>query len=161
MWKNLSVLVFKTTCHQLPKLHFSTPKMSGFLILNWGGQLTRTEQLADCSPISLLSILCKIFERFIYKDLFTQFYCNNLLKKIQSGFMPGHSCIFWLLSIVHEINSFLDCNVTRDVWGVLLDISKAFDEGLLLKLESCGIGGELLNLFKDYLQEHQQRVYSS
>ena len=83
------------------------------------------------------------------------------MKKIQSGFMPGHSCIFWLLSIVHEINSFLDCNVTRDFWGVLLDISKAFDEGLLLKLESCGIGGELLNLFKDYLQEHQQRVYSS
>ena len=83
------------------------------------------------------------------------------MKKIQSGFMPGHSCIFWLLSIVHEINSFLDSNVTRDVWGVLLDIFKAFDEGLLLKLELCGIGGELLNLFKDYLQEHQQRVYSS
>ena len=87
------------------------------------------------------------------------------MKKIQSGFMPGDSCIFWLLSIVHEINSFLDCNVTRDVWGVLLDISKAFGEvwheGLLLKLESYGIGGELLNLFKDYLQEIQQRVYSS
>ena len=87
------------------------------------------------------------------------------MKKIQSGFMPDDSCIFWLLSIVHEINSFLDCNVTRDVWGVLLDISKAFGEvwheGLLLKLESYGIGGELLNLFKDYLQEIQQRVYSS
>ena len=30
--------------------------------------------------------------------------------------------------------------------------------GLLLKLESYGIGSELLNLFKDYLQEHQRRV---
>ena len=30
--------------------------------------------------------------------------------------------------------------------------------GLLLKLESYGIGGEPLNLFKDYLQEHQRRV---
>ena len=27
-----------------------------------------------------------------------------------------------------------------------------------LQLESYGIGGELLNLFKDYLQERQQRV---
>ena len=44
--KNLSALV--TTCRQLSKLHFSTPKMSDFLILNWSGQLMRTEQLTDC-----------------------------------------------------------------------------------------------------------------
>ena len=31
-------------------------------------------------------------------------------------------------------------------------------EGLLFKLESYGIGGELLNLFKDYLHKRQQRV---
>ena len=76
--------------------------------------------------------------------------------------MPGDSCIFQLLSVVHEINSSLDCNPTIDVRGVFLDISKAFDkvwhEGLLFKLESYGIGGELLNLFKDYLHEPQQRV---
>ena len=73
--------------------------------------------------------------------------------------MPGDSCIFQLLSIVHETNSPLDCNPTIDVGGVFLDISKAFDkvwhEGLLFRLESYGIGGELLNLFKDYLQERQ------
>ena len=113
-------------------------------------------------PISLLPILGKIFERLIYKDLFNHFYCNNLFTKNQSGFMPGDSCIFQLLSIVHEINSSLDCNPTIDVRGVFLDISKAFDkvwhEGLLFKLESYGIGGELLNLFKDYLHERQQGV---
>ena len=79
--------------------------------------------------------------------------------------MPGDFCIFQLLSIVHEINSSLDCNPTIDVRGVFLDISKAFDkdwhEGLSFKLESYGIGGELLNLFKDYLQERKQRVVSS
>ena len=42
--------------------------------------------------------------------------------------MPGDSCIFQLLSIVHEINSSLDCNPTIDVRGVFLDISKAFDK---------------------------------
>ena len=76
--------------------------------------------------------------------------------------MPGDSCIFQLLSIVHEINSSLDCNPTIHVRGVFPDISKAFDkrwhEGLLFKLESYGIEGELLNLFKDYLQERQHRV---
>ena len=45
-WKNISILI--TTCQQLSKLHFSTPKMSDFLILNWGWWLTRTEQLTNC-----------------------------------------------------------------------------------------------------------------
>ena len=39
-----NILTLTTTCWQLLKLHFSAPKMSDFLILNWGGQLTRTEQ---------------------------------------------------------------------------------------------------------------------
>ena len=30
------------------EISFSAPKMSDFLILNWGRQLTRTEQLIDC-----------------------------------------------------------------------------------------------------------------
>ena len=76
--------------------------------------------------------------------------------------MPGDSYIFQLLLFVYEINSSLDCNPIIDVRGLFLDISKAFDkvqhEGLLFKLESYGIAGELLNLFKDYLQERQQRV---
>ena len=47
-----------TTCQQLLKLHFSTPKMLDFLILNWGRQLMQTEQLNDCGltffPFSLV-----------------------------------------------------------------------------------------------------------
>ena len=44
-----------TTCQQLLKLHFSAPKMSDFLILNWGRRLTRTEKLTDCGPRTLPS----------------------------------------------------------------------------------------------------------
>ena len=76
--------------------------------------------------------------------------------------MPSDSCIFQLLSIVHKINSSLDCNPTLDVRGVFLDISKAFvkvwHQGVLFKLESFGIGGELLNFFKDYSQECQHSI---
>ena len=60
-------------------------------------------------PISLLPILGKIFERLIYNDLFNYFYCNNLFNNLD--IMPGDSCIFELLSIVHEINFSLDCAV--------------------------------------------------
>ena len=116
-------------------------------------------------PTSLLPILGEIFKRIMHKDSYSHFYCNNLFMKNQSGFMPGDFSIFQLLSVVHKINSSLDCNPTIDVRGVFLDIPKAYDkvwhEGLLFKLESYGIGGELLNFFEDYLQEHQQRVVSN
>ena len=43
-----------------------------------------------------------------------------------------------------------------------MDISKAFEkvwhEGLLYKLESIGISGNLLNLFRSFLNDRYQRV---
>ena len=42
-----NILTRRTACWQLLKLHFSAPKMSDFLILNCGRQLTRNEQLID------------------------------------------------------------------------------------------------------------------
>ena len=67
-----------------------------------------------------------------------------------------------MLSIIHHINSSFDCNPTIDARGVFLDIGKTFDKmchtGFRFKLESYDIGGELINLFKDYLQVRQQRV---
>ena len=46
--------------------------------------------------------------------------------------------------------------------GVSLDISKAFDkvwhDGLIFKLKSYGVEGELLSLLKNYFQKREQRV---
>ena len=60
-----------------------------------------------------------------------------------------------------NISSF-DCNPSLEVRSVFLDISKAFDkvwhEGLLYKLKSFGISGNLLNLIKHYLTDRFQRV---
>ena len=54
------------------------------------------------------------------------------------------------------------CNPTLEVRSVFLDISKAFDkvwhEGLLFKLRSMGISGELYNLLGNYLSDRFQRV---
>ena len=58
-----------------------------------------------------------------------------------------------LLSIIYEIQTTFDENPTVDVREVLLDISKAFDkvwlDGLIFKLKSYGIEGELLLLLKN------------
>ena len=113
-------------------------------------------------PISLLAIFGKIFERVIYNSLFNYFLSNKLFTPSQSGFLPGDSCIAQLLSTTHEIQTAFDENPTVDVRGVFLDISKAFDkvwhDGLIFKLKSYGVEGELFLLLKKYLHNREQRV---
>ena len=110
--------------------------------------------LKNYRPISLLPIFSKIFERIIYNSLFNHFQSSKRFTSSQSGFLPGDSCIAQLLSIIHEIQTTFDNNPTVDVRGVFLDISKAFDKvwdsGLLFKLQSYGVEGQLLAVLKDY-----------
>ena len=97
--------------------------------------------------------------------MFNYFRQNNLFTECQSGFFPGESCVAQLLSITDEIYQSFDCSPTRDIKGVFLDMSKAFDkiwhEGLLFKWQSYGIEETLLRLLKNYLTAPQQRVVSN
>ena len=87
---------------------------------------------------------------------------ENLLNSNQSRFRPSDSCINQLLAITHEIFEAFDCNPPLEVRSVFLDISKAFDKvwhkGLLYKLKSMGISGDLYNLLENYLSDRLQRV---
>ena len=118
--------------------------------------------LNNYRPVSLLPICGNIFERIIFNNVFLFLEDNSLLTPNQSGFRPNDSCINQLLSIVHSIYSDFDHNPSLEVRGNFLDISKAFDkvwhDGLLYKLESFGISGNLLKLFHSYLNNRQQRV---
>ena len=66
------------------------------------------------------------------------------------------------IEITHEIFKALDCNPPLEVRSVFLDISKAFDkvwhEGLIYKIKSMGVSGQLLNLLENYLTNRHQRV---
>ena len=111
-------------------------------------------------PISLLPICGKIFEKIIFDQVYCFLNRNELLSKNQSGFRPGDSTIYQLVSITSNIyDSFEKYDETR---ALFLDISKAFDkvwhDGLIFKLKCNGINGNLLNLLENYLQNRQQRV---
>ena len=113
-------------------------------------------------PISLLPVFGKILEKLIYDSLYSHLTSCDLLNPCQSGFRHGDSTINQLLSITHTIFKAFDCNPPCDVRSVYLDISKAFDrvwhDGLLFKLERCGISGQLLFLVKSFLKDRKQRT---
>ena len=111
-------------------------------------------------PISLLPICGKILEKIIFDQVYPFLDKNRLLSTKQSGFRPGDSTIYQLISITSDIyRNFEKHDETR---ALFLDISKAFDkvwhEGLIYKLKCSGISDNLLNFFEDYLQNRHQRV---
>ena len=118
--------------------------------------------LNNYRPISLLPIFGKIFEKIIFNRIYDFLLKEELLNPNQSGFRPSDSCINQLLAITHEIFEAFDCNPPLEVRSVFLDMSKAFDkvwhEGLLYKLKSMGISGELYDLLQNYLSGRLQRV---
>ena len=111
-------------------------------------------------PIALLSTVGKVFERLIHKDIHNYMLENNLLYKLQSGFLPNNSTVFQLLEIYHHI--CLNRKNKLNTCFVFCDVSKAFDKvwhaGLLLKLKAYGITGALYSLLKNYLSDRQQCV---
>ena len=113
-------------------------------------------------PISLLPIFGKIFEKIIFNRIYDFLLKEELLNPNQSGFRPSDSCINQLLAITHQIFEAFDRNPPLEIRSVFLDISKAFDkvwhEGLLYKLKSMGISGELYQLLENYLSGRLQRV---
>ena len=113
-------------------------------------------------PISLLPICGKILEKVIFDEIY-QYLCNNqMLTPHQSGFRPRDSTINQLLLITHKIYVAFDEVPSKETRAVFLDLSKAFDrvwhDGLLYKLEMCGISGMLLVLLRSFLSNRRQRV---
>ena len=119
--------------------------------------MTNKNFLKNYRPISLLPIFSKLFERVIDNSLFNHFVSNKLFTPLQSGFLPGDSCIAHLLSIIDEIQTSFDSNPPANVRGVFLDVSKAFDKvwhkGLLFRLKSYGVKGELISLLECFLRD--------
>ena len=118
--------------------------------------------LGNYRPISLLPIFGKMFERVIFKSLYSYLISNKIITNKQSGFIKGDSTTNQLLSITHMIHSAFDCDIPKEVRSVYLDISKAFDkvwhEGLIFKLRQAGVRGDMLNILSDFLINRYQRT---
>ena len=113
---------------------------------------------ANYRPISLTSILCKIYERFVRHHVLP--HVEGDLSEHQHGFVSGKSCLSNLLETVDCVIELLSVGAPVDI--LYLDFCKAFDTvphyRLLAKLESFGITGSTLNIIRDFLTDRTMQV---
>ena len=111
-------------------------------------------------PVSVLSVLSKVFERIMYNRLISFLESNKNLFNNQFGFRKQHSTYMALVLLLDKIVKALENG--EYVIGIFLDFSKAFDTVdhniLLKKLEYYGIRGVCLDWFKIYLTVRKQYV---
>jgi hypothetical protein len=111
-------------------------------------------------PISLTSVLCKMFEHIVTSNLATFLEANNLFCNDQFGFRKNRSCEFQLHRVCQDLAFILDNKEEADL--VFLDFSKAFDKVshplLLHKLKAYGLQIDIVSLIKSFLANRTQRV---
>ena len=116
------------------------------------------ECIENYRPVSTLPIFGKIFEKIIYKRLYSFLSSKGILSDSQFGFRTGHSTGHAIHYSADIINRAL--RNKQHVLGIFIDLSKAFDtidhKILLRKLENYGIRGIANTLIKSYLSDRQQ-----
>ena len=109
-------------------------------------------------PISLLPLISKIFEKFLYQQI--EDFSNKILSPKLCGFRKGHSTQHALLNLLKNWQKCLDKSGV--VGTVLMDLSKAYDclphDLLLGKLSPYGFDESAITFIANYLSNRYQRV---
>ena len=111
-------------------------------------------------PISLLPLISKVFEKVIFKQLYSYFKNEKIFNAGQYGFKSGHSTELAVLEIIDRIT--IDMDNGKISINIYLDLSKAFDtldhSILIDKLKHYGIRHKSISLLKSYLSHRKQYV---
>ena len=113
-----------------------------------------TDEISNYRPISVLTIICKIFERSASNQIVKYFLENQTINPHQHAYQPAHSTTTCLAEILNEIYSLLDQN--QYVALAKLDLSKAFDSInhnlLIQKLCNLGLDKNSIKWISSYLE---------
>ena len=132
------------------------------LILSQSTRKEISKFLTNTNQSHFFLSLVKFFKKILCNSIFEFVQENCLLCDNQSGFRLSDSCEYQLFSIVYDIYASFDCNLSKDVRGIFLDITKAFDrvwhKGLICKMKCIGMTGMPLKLLQSFLQNRHQQV---
>ena len=70
---------------------------------------------ANYRPISVLSVIAKLFEKTIFNQVYSYLNDNKLLSKYQSGFRPMHSTLTALIDITDNWYLNIDDGLTNAI----------------------------------------------
>ena len=120
--------------------------------------------LKSYRPISNLSVVSKLLERLVAKQLVAYLKDNGLLPDLQSAYLTHRSTETAVLKVLSDILMALDSGNLAIL--MMLDLSAAFDSvdhaTLLQRLnKSYGINGVVINWFSSYLDDRSQYVRCS
>ena len=109
-------------------------------------------------PVGPLSVVSKVFEKLVNNRIVDHLEKRGLFSDFQYGFRSSGSTADLLTVVSDRIaRAFNRSGATR-----ALDISKVFDRvwhaGLLHKLKSYGISGQIFGLISSFLSNRQLRV---
>lgn len=109
-------------------------------------------------PVALIPVISKIFEKYIYKELYKFIDKNNILCDEQKGFRQHRTINMAIYDFIYNVIQNVDKRIP--VCGIFCDMTQAFDHVdyaiLLRKLEAYGIRGNLLSLLESYLKDRKQ-----
>ena len=117
-------------------------------------------EVGNYRPVSILSIISKVFEKVVYDQIESHLNDKKLLYKFQSGFRTRYSTDTCLI----HLTDFLKFQMDKGnlIGMVLLDLQKAFDTVdhsiLLMKLEAPSLSQDIIRWFHSYLSDRQQLV---
>ena len=116
--------------------------------------------LKTTAPVSLLSVVSKVFEKLVNNRIVGHLEKCGLFSDFQYSFRSSRSTADLLTVLSDRIaRAFNRSGATR---AVALDISKAFDRawhaGLLHKLKSYGISGQIFGLIPSFLSNRRLQV---
>ena len=111
-------------------------------------------------PVSLLSVVSKVFEKLANNRIVDHLEKCGLFSDFQYGFRSSRSTADLLTVVSDRIARAF--NRSGATGTVALDISKAFDmvwhAGLLHKLKSYGISGQIFGLISSFLSNRQLQM---
>ena len=111
-------------------------------------------------PVNLTISIMKVKEAMDREEIVGHIERHELLSMSQHGFLRGRSCVTNLIEFQNKLTKWLDDGMPFDVFW--LDFAKAFDKvdhrRLMVKVQSFGIGGNLLEWIRDWLRGRRQRV---